>query len=86
MKYISQGYFNMKKVRKKSYLFFGLPVFLLAVIADAIILLSFLQGTVAPENKIVMIVIAAIAGACGIAGLVGIILFFAKKYEPKQNQ
>lgn len=76
----------MKKVRKKTYLFLGLPVFLLAVVADVIILLSFLQGTVAPENKIVMIVIAAIAGACGIAGLVGIILFFAKKYEPKQNQ
>lgn len=76
----------MKKVRKKSYLFLGLPVFLLAVVADVIILLSFLQGTVAPENKISMIVIAAIAGACGIAGLVGIILFFAKKYEPKQDQ
>ena len=76
----------MKKVRKKSYLFLGLPVFLLAVVADVVILLSFLNGTVAPENKIAMIVIGAIAGACGIAGLVGIILFFAKKYEPKQDQ
>ncbi|MCR5491420.1 MAG: hypothetical protein K6F32_04775 [Bacilli bacterium] len=76
----------MEKMRKKSYLFLGLPVFLLAVVADVVILLSFLQGTVAPENKIAMIVIAAIAGACGIAGFVAIILFFVKKYEPKQNQ
>ncbi|MBQ2069732.1 MAG: hypothetical protein II467_02225 [Bacilli bacterium] len=74
----------MKKVRKKSYLFLGLPVFILGVVADVIILLSFMQGTVAEGNKIFMIVLAAFAGAAAIAGLIGIILFFARKYEPKQ--
>lgn len=76
----------MKRVRKKSYLVFGLIVFILAAVALTIILLALNQGTVEERYRIFMIVLAATAGAAGVAGLIGIILFFAKTYPVKENQ
>ena len=76
----------MKRVRKKSYLAFGLIVLILAAMALTIILLALNQGTVEERYRIFMIVLAATAGAAGVAGLIGIILFFAKTYPVKENQ
>ncbi len=76
----------MKRVRKKSYLAFGLIVLILAAVALTIILLALNQGTVEERYRIFMIVLAATAGAAGVAGLIGIILFFAKTYPVKENQ
>ena len=76
----------MKRVRKKSYLFFGLAVLILAIVAGLIVWFSFQQGTVEEKSRIWMYVIAGFAGVAGIAGIIGIILFFAKTYEVKGDK
>ena len=74
----------MKRVHKKSYLFLGIPVLILAIIAGLIVFLSFQQGTVTDNNRVLMIAIGVSAGVGGLAGLIAIILFFAKTYEVKE--
>lgn len=76
----------MKRVRKKTHLFFGLAVLILAIAAGLLVWFSFQQGTVDEKSKIWMYVIAGFAGVAGIAGIIGIILFFAKTYEVKQEK
>ena len=76
----------MKRVRKKSHLFFGLAVLILAIVAGLLVWFSFQQDTVDKKNIIWMYVIAGFAGVAGIAGIIGIILFFAKTYEVKEGK
>ena len=76
----------MKRVRKKTHLFFWLAVLILAIVAGLLVWFSFQQGTVDEKSKTWMYVIAGFAGVAGIAGIIGIILFFAKTYEVKEDK
>ena len=75
----------MKRARKKSYLFLGLAVLILAAVALSVILFAFNQGTVEENSKVLMIVLAVLSGIAGLAGLIGIIMFFAKTYPAKKE-
>ena len=70
----------MKKVHRKSYLFLGLAVFLVASVLLFLALISFNE----PEKLGIKIGLSVFAGLAMAAGLVYIILFFVKAYDPKE--